>query len=102
VKTDAIWIGRDKPERYALKKDIPPQNPGVRAIRVEFRFEVAYILMDERKRVKFPCGWGQAVEFWTSQGHLIGLRDLAAADHTKYQEVWRGCVDNLIREELGL
>jgi len=92
TKFDATWVGSgyDYPLRWHLKKDLPPMNPGCVSIRVAFRFEVAYIIIDENKRAKMTNGWMPLWDFhFPAFGRVVGPQDFMAAEHTPMAEEWR-------------
>ncbi len=103
TKYDAHWVGGGYglPVRFATKLEIPRQNPGVKILRLAFRFEVAYVL-DERGQIQFPAGWLHCVDMHTKQGRLIGPKDLTVADNTPYAETWRGAFHDRTKESLAV
>ena len=86
------------PERWAFKKDMPAFSPGVTAVLVEFRFECAYIAIDQENRVLMdgrgtdaswmPVFISELVGF----GKIIGPQDMIAAKGTPMEETWRQMV----------
>jgi hypothetical protein len=97
---DAKWVGFGyaKPQTWARKMDMPRFSPGVRAVRLEFRFEVAYVAINQDNEVLMAGNGG--LESWcpiwdfhlNGFGRVIGPQDMAAAVHTPMAEAWRNCV----------
>jgi len=94
TKFDATWIGGgyETPRMFALKSEIGKQNPGVRSLRLVFSFTVGHVLMNERCEIQMKNGnWIPCFDFFCADhGRLIGPQDMACADNTKLQSVWRG------------
>jgi len=103
TKFDAYWVGNGYhyPTRFYSKRDIPKQNAGIKSLRLAFRFEVSYVLMNIEGEILMAGGkWMPVNDFYTAQGRIIGPRDLSAADNTAFCGVWRGAVTERIRENL--
>lgn len=97
------WIGQGYPVRFGRKKDIPNLGAGYSSIRVEFRFEKAWIMRDLNGCVLFPNGWSQCVDFYlNTPGHVIGLRDRMTAYGYPWSQEWIAAMDAKISDELAL
>lgn len=99
------WIryNQQLPTRYALKQDIP--KPWYRwARKVQFLFEIAWIVRDGEGRVYMPDGeWAPTFDFHLrTPGHVIGLRDMATADGRDWAHEWRAAMADRIQERLAL
>lgn len=99
TKFDATWCGNGYPlpQRWQLKKNMPQfAGPHIKAVRIAFRFEVAYVQMDSSKRVLMADGqWLPLFDFYlNSFGRVLGPQDSSCADNTKMAEAWRNaCAD---------
>ena len=102
-KLDGNWIGRPIPKTWALKKEMPDLPAGARAIRLAFRFCVAWIVLDHESRVMLSDGKFMPVicMHLNAHGLCIGPRDLTAADGTEFQLAWRGALSDRIAEEFN-
>lgn len=91
------------PQRYALKRDIP-KAWHLWAVRIQFNFEIAWIVRDDQKRVLMPDGeWVETFDFHLrTPGHVIGLRDLQTADAHDWAPEWRAAMTDRINDQLSL
>jgi hypothetical protein len=90
------WIknGQILPKRFARKSDAPLANQYQSAVRVQFNFEVAWIVRDANRLVLMPDGqWAETLDFHLlTPGHVIGLADMATADAHGWAMEWRGAM----------
>lgn len=99
------WIrySQQLPMRYALKQDIPKPWHGL-ARKVEFLFEIAWVVRDENGLVYMDDGnWVPTLDFHLkTPGHVIGLRDLTSADAYDWAPEWRAAMNDRIHERLSI
>lgn len=98
TKSDGHWTGNgyENPQMFSLKRECPLNNPGERAIRLAFRFCVAYVVMDASGAVLMGNGkWLPTFDFYLNGfGRTIGPQDTTAAENEKWAEHWRNaCTD---------
>jgi hypothetical protein len=99
-----IWIG-SKPngdfETWAFKKDAPK---GTELRRITFRFARVYMRF-YGNRIVPKTGVKDSIVVhtcYTKDGKcLIGVRDLTAADGTKYADAWRESIHSEIKIEMN-
>lgn len=91
------WVGA-KPiglTIYAWKKNAPRLSPGLTLVRVQFPFEVGYIVRDLNGLVECQDRWCPTFEAWLkTPGHVIGMRDMQAAAGLNWEEEWRSAYGN--------
>lgn len=87
------WIsyGQTLPKRFAMKRDCVLRGPHEKAVRVEFNFEIAWIVRDSERRVLMPNGgWAETFDFHLrTPGHVIGLADMTTANAHEWSQEWR-------------
>lgn len=93
----ATWVGEmGLPQKWGFKNQMPKFNPGVKAVRIAFRFCVAYCAMNERNEILVQNGnWMPCFDFYLQpHGRTIGPCDATAANGTVRDEAWRNaCFD---------
>jgi len=96
------WIGRPYPKRYGRKREIGKLDPGLVAKRAHFPFETTWFVVNERGAVLMPDGgWMDCWEFYLTQfGHVMGPRDLLAAQHLPEAGAGRQAGTDRINAEL--
>lgn len=102
------WVLHNQgvPARWAHKKDIPDnllKSAGNRAVQCAFRFETVWIVRDLNGCVMTRDGrWAETLDCrLATPGHVIGLRDLAAADDSGWSDEWRAAMHDHIKDRLA-
>jgi hypothetical protein len=98
------WIkgDYDYPKRYARKGEIGKLDCHKKAVRVCFRFEIAWIVINSENKVLMENGsWMPTWSFYLlANDHVIGPQDMSVADNTPLREAWRNAAVDLRRDQM--